>query len=141
MYTFKRLMMYTSEKLFGTKQRFLSCIQLQMLKGISLILISNFKIKEKILGHQLWPSCSLSSLSSSLMPCIKKTGVGVTLCGCFRTSWELQLILSFSYYVCNSFWSPLTLVEGHLAHRVQWNRQHHIIPDRPNGGREATFIE
>lgn len=41
---------YTPEKSFGTKQRFLSRIQLQMLEGMSLSLLSDLKTKENILG-------------------------------------------------------------------------------------------
>lgn len=49
MYTFKQLLMNTPEKLFGTKQHFLSRIQLQMGRGFSLILLSNLEIKAKML--------------------------------------------------------------------------------------------
>lgn len=65
--------------------------------------------------------------------------MGVTFCGRFHTSWQLQLILSFSYYECNSFWFPQTPADRHFPHWVQWKRQHSIASCRPNSGREATF--
>lgn len=62
--------------------------------------------------HQLLSICSLSSLPSSFMPRIKKTGLGVMFCGCFRTSWQPQLILSCSYHVAAHSDFPSLLLPG-----------------------------